>query len=66
MVHSSFWAANSFSATQEIPWILWHLNVHHHVHNSPPLVPTLSQINLHHIAGYKGIIYEYNCIPECE
>jgi hypothetical protein len=57
---------NSFSATQETPWILWHLNVHYHAHNSPPLVPILSQIKPHHTAGYKDIDYENNCILECE
>jgi len=42
------------------------LNVHHHAHNSPPLVPILSQIDPHHIAGYRGINYENTFILERE
>jgi hypothetical protein len=40
-----FGVANRFSANQEITRILWTLNVHYRIHNSPPPVPTMSQIN---------------------
>jgi hypothetical protein len=38
------WEANWILASQEIPHILWNLDVHHHIYNSPPPAPILSQI----------------------
>ena len=36
---------NRFSASQEIPHILWNATVHYHILKRPPPVPILSQIN---------------------
>ena len=44
MQQSPSWDANRFSVSQEIPHILWNLNVHHHGYKSTPPAPILSQI----------------------
>jgi hypothetical protein len=38
------WEADGHSSSQEILHLLWNPNVPCHVHNSPPLVPVLSQL----------------------
>jgi hypothetical protein len=44
MVQSPSWEANWFSASQEIPGILWNPNAHYRIHKRPPPVPAQSII----------------------
>jgi len=48
-MEQSPWEANTHSAIQEIPRLLWNPKFHFCVHKSRPLVPTLSQLPPLHI-----------------
>ena len=50
MEQSPFWEANRFSASQEIPHVLWNPKVHYRIHKCPPTVPMLSQLDSVHTA----------------
>ena len=59
MEQSPSWAANWFSASQEIPCISWNPNVHYHIYKFLPHFPILSQINpvrLPHPTSWRFIL----------
>ena len=45
MEQSPSWEANQFSASQEIPRILWNLKAYHRIHKYLPPVPILSRLD---------------------
>ena len=57
-----FWEANTFSASQKIPRILWNPKVYYGTHNSPPPAPVLCQINPVHVAQFHFIKIHFNII----
>jgi hypothetical protein len=48
MEQSPSWEATRFSASQEIPHILWNPKVHYRTYKYLPPVPVLTQINKVH------------------
>jgi len=48
MEQSPSWEVKWFSASQEIPHILWNTKVHYRIHKWPPPVPILSQLDSAH------------------
>jgi hypothetical protein len=62
MQQSTPWEANRFSATQEISRILWNPEVHYRIHNSPPPVLILSQINPVHAPTSHYLRIHHNII----
>jgi len=61
-----FWEANRFSASQEIPRILWGPKAHCRIHKCPPLFPILSQLDLFHAPShptfFRSIVIYLNII----
>ena len=62
---NSFLRTNHFSASQEIPHILWNLNVHYRIRMCPPPVRILSQIDPVHTRKFHFLKIHFNIILPC-
>jgi len=62
---SFYWEANIFSASQEIPNILWNTKFHYCVYKCVPVVPILSQINSVQFIFYINFSIILPYIPRC-
>jgi len=50
---SPSWEAERFTASQEIPCILWNPNVHYRIRKCPPQVPTQNQATESSLVKYN-------------
>jgi hypothetical protein len=57
MEQSSYWEADNFFASQEIP-ILWNTQVYNRIHKNRPSDPILSRINtVHALIPFPAVPY---------
>jgi len=65
MEQSPSWETSRFSASQEIPRIVWNPEVHYRIHMCPPTVPILSQLDPAHTLTFHFWKTSLNIILPC-
>jgi len=63
MQQSLSWEANLFSASHEIPRILWNPKVHYRIHKCLPPAPNPSQLDPVHTPHFTSWRFFYYCPP---
>ena len=63
MKHRPSWEANRFSASQEIPRVLWDPKVHYRIHNSSPSLRVLSKTDSVHASSHFSKIHFNTTLP---
>jgi len=64
MLQNTSLEANSHSATQEIPHLLWYVKIYYHICKCPPLVPILRQMHpVHTLPPYFPKIHSNIIFP---
>jgi hypothetical protein len=63
MEQNPSWEANGFSASHEIPHILWNPKVHYRIQKCPPPVPILNQLEPVHTLTFRFQKIHHNIIP---